>query len=78
MIKLGLTVEDIITGYIGVAVERVEFLDGTANYGVVKKCSENGEITPVVYFWENRLKIVDNAIRTQLLQSSMDNLIGKE
>lgn len=78
MIKLGMTVEDIVTGYVGVAIERIEFLDGTANYGVIKKCSENGDISPTVFFWEDRLKVVDGSIRNQLLQSSMDNLIGKE
>lgn len=44
-IKLGDKVEDIITGYTGIAVARTEFLNGCIQYSISKKLKAGQELS---------------------------------
>lgn len=58
MVKLGVKVKDSITGFMGVAVSRTEYLYGCVRVGV------EGEAKPgeIYYFDEQRLTVETNAI----------------
>lgn len=55
MIKLGSKVKDKITGFTGVAVQRIDYLYGCTRYGVEAKVGKDGK-APFEYFDEQRLQ----------------------
>jgi hypothetical protein len=55
MIGFGDTVKDCVTGFCGVAVERVEYIAGGVMWGIQPRLSEEGELQEVQYFPEERL-----------------------
>lgn len=62
MIKLGLKVKDKVTGFEGVAVARIEYLNGCVQYGVKPKVGKDGKIADIEYIDENQLKIISGGI----------------
>jgi len=57
MIKLGSEVKDKVTGFIGIAISRVEYLNGCIQYGVKPKAKEN-KMPEVEYIDESQLKVL--------------------
>jgi hypothetical protein len=62
MIKLGTPVADIISGFQGIAVSRLEHMTGCTQYGVAPKVSKDGKFEDTMYIDETRLKEVGKPI----------------
>lgn len=54
MIKLGTTVEDIITGFTGMVTGRVEYISGCNQLLVQPRVDKNGAFQPQQWFDEER------------------------
>lgn len=54
MIKLGMKVTDVVTGFTGIVTERTEYLTGQPRYGVQAKAVDN-VIPAMKYFDEEAL-----------------------
>lgn len=55
MIKLGNEVRDIVTGFVGIATSRVEYINGCIQYCVVPKVGEDGKMTVGEYIDTHQL-----------------------
>lgn len=60
-IKLGHKVKDIVSGFVGIAITRLEYLNGCVRYTVQAKQNENNEV-PNMDIDVEQLKKVDNGI----------------
>jgi len=58
MIKLGNEVKDPITGFIGIAVAKTEWLWGCIRIGIESKLDKDGKIIEIQWFDEPRLEII--------------------
>ena len=65
MILLGATVRDKSTGFEGVAVSRVEYMNGCTQYGVRPRYTEDmkGEYPKVEYIDQEQLEDVSKEVR---------------
>ncbi len=63
MIKLGVTVKDLVTGFKGIATSRVEYLNGCVQYyvqpGLTEKQLADGKFPDGAYVDHQRLIVVD-------------------
>lgn len=59
--QLGQTLEDIITGFKGVATTRVTYMNGCVQYQVVPKMGKDGAIPKPQHLDTQQLKVVNNA-----------------
>lgn len=65
-VELGDHVEDIVTGFSGIAVTRVESLDGSIDIGVrVKHKAAEAALPPIQYIPLVQLKKLDGGIRVK-------------
>lgn len=55
MIKLGNQVEDSVSGFKGIAVQRIEYLNGCVRIGVQSKVDKDGKLPALEYFDEQQL-----------------------
>jgi hypothetical protein len=60
-IKLGQKVRDMVTGFEGIAVARIEYLNGCIQY-CVKPKSQNGEMPEGQYIDHQQLEVVGNGV----------------
>lgn len=58
MIKLGEEVKDTITGFRGIAVSRVEWLNGCVRYAIQGKVNADGKVPKEEWFDETQLEVV--------------------
>lgn len=56
MVKLGDTVQDAVTGFVGVATARVEYINGCVQFGVTPKAVD-GKMPDAVYIDHQRLAV---------------------
>jgi len=56
-IKLGSLVRDVVTGFIGVATSRVEYLNGCIQYCVTPPVDKDGAMRPGEYIDHQRLVV---------------------
>lgn len=56
MIKLGSRVKDLVTGFVGIAVARCDYLNGCIRIGVQPKVDKDGKLPDTIYFDEPQLK----------------------
>jgi hypothetical protein len=61
-IKLGNKVEDIVTSFVGIAVNRLEHMDGRIEYGVQPSESKDGKRPGIVYLPSSQLILLDEGI----------------
>lgn len=61
MIKLGSTVKDSITGYTGVALCRIEYMNGCIRYEVQSQTLFEGRVSQSEFFDEQRLTATPEA-----------------
>jgi hypothetical protein len=63
MIKLGSKVEDVITGFTGIATERIVYLYGCVHILVQpQELDKNGEVKKIQHFDEQRLKVKNSKL----------------
>lgn len=63
MIKLGSKVRDSVSGFEGVAIARVEYLNGCTQYGVLPKIPADGKMPDAVYIDYQRLEVTEPALK---------------
>lgn len=63
MIKLGDKVKDKISGFTGIAVSRIEYINGCIQYGVKPRVKKNGEMPDIQYIDEKQLSIISKKVR---------------
>lgn len=66
MIQLGTPVEDIISGFKGIAISRLEHLTGCTQYGIAPKVNKEGKFEDTLYIDETRLKVTGKPITLTL------------
>ena len=59
MIDLGSKVKDRISGVAGIAVSRIEFINGCTQYGVQAKIMKDGKVPDTVYVDEKQLDVLE-------------------
>jgi len=64
-IELGEKVEDMVTGFKGIAISKIEFLNGCVQYGVKPKTKKSGEMSEVQYIDEEQLKRIGKGVKTK-------------
>ena len=74
MIKLGSKVKDKITGFTGVAVQKIEYLYGCMRYGVEGKVGKDGK-APFEYFDQQRLQYTGTAISMEPVETGGDDYV---
>jgi hypothetical protein len=62
MIKLGAQVKDKVSGYVGIATSRVEYLNGCVQYGVRGKVDKDNKAPEAVYIDEEQLVVFGKGI----------------
>lgn len=62
MIKLGQKVKDKVTGFEGIAVSRVEYLNGCIQYCVKPFMTKKGEMPEGQYIDDNQLKVLGKGV----------------
>ena len=58
----GKTGTDVVTGFTGVIISRVEYLTGCAQYGIQPSINKDGVVPDVRYVDEGRVDITDDFI----------------
>mgnify|MGYP001579718932 CR=1 FL=1 len=71
MIKLGSKVKDKITGFTGVATQRIQYLYGCERYGVEAKTGKDGK-APFEYFDAQRLEYVSKVVDAVVQETGGD------
>ena len=62
MIHLGNTVRDVITGFAGIAMSRIEYLTGCTQIGVCPRIGADGKPIEWHYFDLQRLEYIDEGV----------------
>lgn len=63
--ELGVRVRDKVTGYEGIAIARVEHLNGCTQYGVSGKVGEDGKMPESYYIDHTQLEQIDKGIEVK-------------
>lgn len=67
-IKLGSQVRDIVTGYEGIAFQKVELLSGTSQIAVQPKCDKDGKYQDGINIDEQTLEVIGAGISDRAVQ----------
>lgn len=71
-IRLGNQVEDVVTGFRGIVVTRLEKLNGTAELGVVPEASKtDGKYPDINYLPAEQLKKIGDGVLTPRANASL-------
>jgi hypothetical protein len=62
MITLGEKVRDKVSGFVGIATSRVEYLNGCIQYGVRGKVDKDNKAPEAIYVDQEQLEIVSKGI----------------
>jgi hypothetical protein len=65
MIQLGNKVRDVVTGVVGIATARVEYLNGCVQY-CIKQPINDGKLPEGEYIDHQQLEVVDGGVTEQL------------
>ncbi len=66
-IRMGDSVKDVVTGFAGVVVAKIEYITGCTQFGVSPK-AKDGKLNDTLYIDEKRLQIVGK--RVELVHAS--------
>jgi hypothetical protein len=65
IIPLGKQVEDIVTGFSGIAVSRLEYINGCVQYGLRRRVDEKGARPDIEYVDVQQLKIIGDGVEIE-------------
>jgi len=74
-LKLGQTLRDLTTGFVGVAVNRTEYMNGTVQYNLQPKAEEGKSYPDAVSIDEHFLEVVDEGISGRATESTFNSPI---
>lgn len=57
--KLGMPARDMVSGFEGIIISRVQHITGCSTYGLAPKASAEGAVKETEYFNENRIKPIE-------------------
>lgn len=63
MIELGTPVRDVVTGFKGIAITRLQHLTMCDQYGVSPQATKEGKIEDTMYFDESRLVVTGKPVK---------------
>ena len=69
--ELGIRAKDIVTGFEGIIVARVEYFNGCMQYCLKPKMKTDGSCPEGEYFDEQYLSIVDDGIKSKKNKKNM-------
>ena len=61
-IQLGLQVKDIVDGFIGIAISKVEYLNGCIQYGVQPPIGEDKKVGTIEWIDEQQLEVIGEGV----------------
>ena len=64
-IKIGDRVKDVVTGLEGVAVSRIEYINGCIQFGVCGKVNKEGKVPDVNYIDHKQLKVIGKPVELE-------------
>lgn len=67
--ELGKEAKDIVTGFSGIIIARVEYMTGCNQYGISRKAGEDGAIHPAEFFDEGRIQIIGDGVAPKDVQA---------
>lgn len=77
-IKLGQKVEDVVSGFTGIATGKNEWLNGCLQYCVVPRIDKDGKKESGTWIDEQQLKVVDDGIlNTEGFLSKVQDVVDK-
>jgi FAD synthase len=78
-IKLGMKVRDKVSGFEGIAITRVEFLNGCVQIGVKPKINKDGKMEEAHHIDIQQLEVVGTGVNTkpQKTGGGFDRLVPK-
>ena len=59
---LGKQVEDLVSGFKGIAASKIEYMNGCVQYSIQPKCKEDGTFVDSKWFDEEQVKLVSNKV----------------
>lgn len=59
---LGNRIKDAVTGFTGIAVARIEYINGCVQYGIKPNVDKDGKMQEVHYIDQEQLRFVDDGI----------------
>ena len=62
-IKLGYRARDVITGFEGIIIAKIEFINGCIQYNLIGKAPNSGEKIPDIWVDWQRIKVIDDGVR---------------
>ncbi len=65
MIELGNEVKEIVSGFCGIAVSRIEYLNGCVQFGIRGKVGSDGKVPDTQYFDDKYLEFVGKGVSVQ-------------
>lgn len=68
MITLGQKVQDVVTGFEGIATARVEYLNGCVQYCVKPRVDGSGKTQDAEYIDQQQLVVVDDGVLVEARQ----------
>jgi len=73
MIKLGKKVKDIVTGFEGIAVSRVEYLNGCVQYGIKPKAKKGCIVLEdATYIDAQQLEVIGKGVTVETRSTGAD------
>jgi hypothetical protein len=66
MIKLGQEVKDIVTGFTGIVMSQIEYLNGCKRYGISPKVGKDNKMEEWTYVDEQQLVVISEGILTKI------------
>jgi hypothetical protein len=60
--ELGKEAKDIVTGFKGIILSRMEWLTGCNRYGIQPKMGKDGKTGEITYFDENQIEVVGKGV----------------
>lgn len=75
-IELGNNVKCLITGFEGIATSKLEYIDGSVEYGVTPQKLKDGHYPKVEYISSTRIKRVDDGLHIEKIKPELGFTAG--
>lgn len=70
---LGVTLQDLVTGFKGIATSRLEYINGCKQYGIRAKVDDKNAMPDSQYIDQQQLKQVDKGISVEIADVGCEN-----
>ena len=77
-VTLGNKVRDIVTGFEGIAISRIEYLNGCIQYGVKPKVNKDGKHLDVEYIDQEQIEVISKGVTAKVTKLTSDTPGGDQ